>query len=234
MKPPSAGLLRTLVLLLWSLFFVWLMIGGEVYRYIGPRTRWVVLFGAATLFVAAAMQGSVLRRGSTPPGTNRKELAALAYFLIPIALVVLIPRPSLGSQAALRKSSGTLVSSASRFAPVPQMSGEISFPEISYASESSEYAATMGISDGLAVKLTGFVTHPTEGADGTFALTRFETFCCAADAIPYSVTVEPEDQTDYPDDTWLTVSGVLVRMGDQFVLDAGRVKEVSEPQNPYI
>lgn len=47
------------------------------------------------------------------------------------------------------------------------------------------------------------------------ALTRFATFCCAADAVPYSVTVDSEG-TDFPDDTWLTVTGTLMNESGEF------------------
>jgi uncharacterized repeat protein (TIGR03943 family) len=223
------GLARTLVLALWSGFFAWLLLSGEVYLYIGPRTRWVVLFGAVMLGLAAVAQARTLRRAGDVRFSGT-ELLTLAAFMAPLAIIVLIPRPSLGSEAAARKSTGLV--GASSFVPVPQADGEISFPEITYASESPDYAAAAGIFDGYEVKLTGFVTHPGGGRGGTFALTRFETFCCAADAVPYSVTVDSGRM--YPEDSWLTVSGALVKEGDEYVLKAKRINPTEEPENPYI
>jgi uncharacterized repeat protein (TIGR03943 family) len=227
-----AGLARMVVLAVWSAFFAWLLVSGEVYRYIGPKTRWVVVFGAVTLGLAAIAQGRSLRSGTGGVKLSATEVLALAAFIAPMAVIVLIPKPSLGSEAASRKSTG-LVGAASSFVPVPQTNGEISFSDIKYASESQDYAAAAGIFDGLKVKLTGFVTHPDGGRDGTFALTRFATFCCAADAVPYSVTVDPGGE-DYPDDTWLSVSGSLVNEGGDYVLQARRIARTEEPDNPYI
>ncbi len=230
MSAPSAGIVRTTLLFVWAAFLGWLLVSGEVYRYIGPRTMWVVIFGAVMLMLAALMQ---IGSGSAER-LSQKELLGLSSFIAPIAILVLVPSAGLGSEAASRKSSGGLVSAASRFAPVPQSGGDVSFPEISYASDSEEYGAALGIVDGYELKLTGFVTHPDDTPDGTFALTRFATFCCAADAIPYSVTVDPSITEDYPDDTWLTVSGSLARRTDELVLEAERITEVKEPKNPYI
>ena len=224
------GFARMLVLALWSGFFAWLLISGEVYRYIGPRTRWVVLLGAVMLGLGAAAQ-AWSQRSAGDVKWSANEILALAAFMAPLAVIVLIPRPSLGSEAAARKSTGLV--GASSFVPVPQANGEISFPEIAYASESPDYATTVGIFDGFEIKLTGFVTHPDGGRDGTFALTRFETFCCAADAVPYSVTVDSGDE-NYPEDSWLTISGALVNEGNEYVLRAERIKETEEPDNPYI
>lgn len=227
-----AGFARMVVLALWSGFFAWLLVSGEVYRYIGPRTRWVVVFGAVMLALATIAQARSLRSASGAARLSATELLALAAFVAPMAVIILIPRPSLGSEAASRKSTG-LVGAASSFVPVPQTNGEISFPEIKYASQSQEYAAAVGIADGYEIKLTGFVTHPDGGREGTFALTRFETYCCAADAVPYSVTVDSGGE-DYPDDSWLTVAGSLVSEGGEFVLQAEHITETEEPDNPYI
>ncbi|MBA2425892.1 MAG: TIGR03943 family protein [Actinobacteria bacterium] len=226
------GFARMLLLAAWSAFFAWLLVSGEVYRYIGPKTRWVVVFGAVMLGFAAIAQARSLRRTSGNARISPTELLTLAAFVAPMAIIVLIPRPSLGSEAAARKSTG-LVGAASSFVPVPQGNGKVSFSEIQYASESADYAAAVGIVDGYEVKLTGFVTHPDGDGEGTFTLTRFATFCCAADAVPYSVTVDPGGK-DYPDDTWLTVSGSLVSEGGEFVLQAARINETEEPDNPYI
>lgn len=225
------GFAQMVVLALWSGFFAWLLISGQVYRYIGPKTRWVVVFGAVMLGFAAIAQARSLRSSSGSARLSSSELVALAAFVAPMAVIVLIPRPSLGSEAASRKSTGLV--GASSFVPVPQGNGEVSFPQIKYASESQEYAAAVGIVDGYEIKLTGFVTHPDGGGEETFALTRFATFCCAADAVPYSVTVDPQGE-DYPDDTWLTVSGSLVNERGEFVLQAERTTETEEPDNPYI
>jgi uncharacterized repeat protein (TIGR03943 family) len=227
-----AGFARMVVMALWSAFFAWLLASGEVYRYIGPRTRWVVVFGAVMLGLATIAQARSLRTTSGVARLSATELVTLAAFVAPMAVIVLIPRPGLGSEAASRKSTG-LVGAASSFVPVPQNDGEVSFSEIQYASESQDYASALGIVDGYEVKLTGFVTHPEGASEGNFALTRFATFCCAADAVPYSVTVNPEGE-NYPDDTWLTVSGSLVNEGGEFVLQAERITETKEPENPYI
>lgn len=232
----NSAVLRMAASFIWSGFLAWLMVSGEVYRYIGPRTRWVVVFGAVILGLAGVAQARAILLSRSAAGDrrlSRADIVGVSSLLAPIVIVLLIPKPTLGSEAASKKSQ-TFVSAASAFAPVPEPGGDVSFPEINFASESDEYAAALGIADGYEIELTGFVTHPDGGRGGTFALTRFETFCCAADAVPYSVTVAPQGSKDYPDDTWLTVSGFLVDEGDEFVLQAERITETEEPKNPYI
>lgn len=213
---------RGLVLVAWAAFFIWLLASDEVYRYIGPRTQWVVVFGAAALTIGSIAFAFTrgMRRGQVD--------AWLIAMLVPIVAVVAVPRPTLGSLAASRKMSGGPVVSLQ---PQPLAPGEeISFAEIEYASQSDEYAAANAITDGVEVELTGFVTA-TRGA-GDFELTRFAIFCCAADVVPHSVPVAADETPTK--DTWLTVTGVLEQRDGTFVVRASSVTEVPEPKDPYI
>ena len=215
--------LRGTALIAWAAFFVWLLVSGEVYRYIGPRTQWVVVFGAVALTLASIGSLSLRRQG------GRGDLLGVAVMLLPIVAVLIVPKPSLGSLAASRKLSGGPVVS---LRPQPLGPGEkVSFAEIEYASESEEYASANGITDGYEVELTGFVSDPdTSAAD--FALTRFSIFCCAADVVPHSVEVDAE--RDYEKDVWVTVTGVLEERDGTFVVVARTIEEVPEPRDPYI
>ena len=213
--------LRGVVLAAWGAFFVWLLVSGEVLRYIGPRTQWVVVFGAVALIAVAV--GFWTSRDKQQAGA-----IGVAVLLLPIVAVIVVPKPSLGSLAASRKLSGGPVVSLQ---PQPLAPGEeVSFPEIEYASESSEYAAANGIVDGLEVELTGFVTASEGSAD--FDLTRFAIFCCAADVVPHSVPVDAGRA--YPADQWLTVRGSLEERDGTLVVVARSVEEIPEPQDPYL
>lgn len=220
---------RAGLLVAWASFFVYLWATGEQARYLGPRTLWVVPFGAITLSIAALAHLPVLRGPRVEP-LRRSELLSLVVALLPIAIVIMAPAPELGSLAASRKSGTTGLVSAAVFAPPAAGERQISFIDIYYAGISEEYAASAGIAEGRELELTGFVTHE---AGGTFTLTRFYISCCAADAIPYSVGIDAEDR-DYADDTWLTVSGTLVRDGDEYLLEAGTIEEIETPETPYL
>ncbi len=231
MKLDVTRTLRAVVLAAWAAFFTWLLISGQVFRYIGPRTQWVVFFGAIALTLAAVAHLAGLRSSRRTKPTPADLLGFLAL-LLPLIAVLAVPSPSLGSLAASKKLTPTsFIGGAVR----PQPSGgEVSFAEIEYASGSAEYAAALGIVDGFPVRLTGFVTHPEGLPDGHFALTRFSIFCCAADVVPHSVTVDGSGLSDYAADQWLTVGGVLENRAGEFVVVPEEVTEVEEPKNPYI
>ena len=229
----TLGRLKAIVLSIWAAFFVWLLFSGEVYRYIGPRTYWVVIFGAVCLS-AVAIGNLVLTMGSDASRASSLQIIGFVASLVPIILVLLIPKPSLGSLAVSRKISGSIVASAVR-PSAADPGGDVSFQEVTLSSESLEYAAALGLADGYTIELTGFVSGAPIGVQDAFPLTRFSIFCCAADAIPYTVPVRaPVGTPDYPRDTWLEVEGALFLEGGEWVLEAERIDEVAEPSNPYI
>ena len=221
---------RGIVLAGWAAFFGWLWFSGEVTRYLGPRTYWVVVFGSITLSLAAV--GHLWGLRGRPFSPTRGDLTGAAVLLLPLLAVVAIPNAQLGAQAASRKASAGGFAAAALL-PVPEPGGEISFREIDYASESEEYAASAGIVGGIEVDLTGFVTHPQGGA-GTFSLTRFYVSCCAADAIPFSVPISVTGMADRPDDSWVRVQGPLIDTGDGFVVEADTIEPTEPPQDPYL
>jgi putative membrane protein len=223
-------LARGLVLSAWAGFFAWLRLSGEVTRYLGPRTYWVVTFGGAALAIAALAH--LVTGWRTSWSIRKADVAAIVVLLVPILAVVLVPRAELGSLAASRKSTGGGLASVSSVIPEPDANREIQFIDLHYANESSSYANAMGIVEGMPIELTGFVTHPPESPEDGFALTRFYVSCCAADAIPYSVMVIEE--SDFSDDTWLNIAGNIQLVGDQFAVVASRVERIDAPKDPYL
>lgn len=219
------------VLTIWGGFLAWFAASGTMARFLGPRTYWVAWFGAGGLLLAgtASLFGAVRTGGR---GATRSDIAGAGLMMVPVILVMVLPAPQLGAQAASRKAAG--VGALSSFIPPPSAGGEVGPQEIHYASLSTEYAEALGVIEGLEVALTGFVTHPEGIASDSFGLTRFYISCCAADAVPYTVVVRPPADQMFSDDTWLTVEGTLVRDGDGFVLEPTRVDPTEEPSAPYL
>lgn len=221
---------RALVIAGWAAFFIYLWASGEQVRFIGPRTQWVVPFGALTLTLAAIAHLFILR-SKRPVPLRRSELLGAFVTMLPIAALLMAPAPELGALAASRKSGTTGLASAAAFAP-PAGDRPVSFIDVHYAELSEDYAASAGIVDGRPLELVGFVSGSDE--PGTFQLTRFYISCCAADAIPYSVTILPADGESFDDDTWLRVDGELVAREGGYALQAESIDTVHAPKNPYL
>lgn len=229
-------LARAVVLTLWSAFFAYLWISNEMVRFLGPRTYWVVPFGCITLGAAAGAHFVTLRQqrragDKTESRMSRSDLVGIAVLLIPIIAVIAVPQAELGALAVSRRATGGGATSALVAPPAPDAGRPPNFIDVHYANDSDEYAATLGIGEGTELDLTGFVSATNGPSE--FTLTRFYVSCCAADAIPYSVSVLGQEAA-YPDNTWLRVSGVLESNGEQLELAAEAIEEVDEPESPYL
>lgn len=225
-------LARGLVLACWAGFFAWLHVSGEKTRYLGPRTYWVVVFGAVVLG-AAALAHLLTARGAARPLTAR-DAWGMGVVLVPLLAVAAVPSAELGALAASRKSAGAGAAAVGAIAPpAPEAGDEISFAEIHYASTSETYAGEAGIAEGMELELVGFVTHPGGLPNGTLGLTRFQVSCCAADAVPYTVPLVL-DPAAHDDDEWLRVSGRLAILEGVYVLDPAAVEPIDAPDDPYL
>ena len=229
-------LMRAFVLGAWALFFAYLRISGAMTRYLGPRTYWVVTFGAIALGGAALAHVMTLRAPGRRTRPTLGELSGAAVLLIPIAAVSMIPSAELGALAASKKLSSAGGGQVGVFAPqAPEAGAAISFAEIHYADQSADYAAQAGIVEGTPVRLVGFVTHDPNAPEGGFALTRFYVSCCAADALPFSVRIRPPPRFGDPQENdWVEVSGDMARDENGFYLDGKEAAEIPEPAVPYL
>jgi uncharacterized repeat protein (TIGR03943 family) len=225
----DARVARGGVLGLWAVFFVVLWASGTADRYLGPRTQWIVPFGAVVLALAtfAYAHGYVRARPAGPPLTLR-EAASLFALLVPLAAVSLVPHAALGSYAASRKGG---ISFAFVRPPAPAKPSDASFLDIRIAEGDSGFAAQAGIRAGVRVRLLGFVVGSKDVPRGTFELARFYIACCIADAEAVGVPVEGRSHRP---NTWLEVTGSLTRLGKRFVVVPEKVTPVQAPKQPYL
>ena len=228
---------RSVVLIAWSAFFVWLMSSGQMTRYFGPRTFWVAPVGALLLAAAAAAsaRGMVRDRSEAATGMTLRGAMSLVVLLSPLAAALAAPSANLGSFAASQRATAGALGGAAYGIPEKAAPGEVRFREISFASDYAGYATASGIGAGLELSLTGFVTPLQGGSSREIGLTRFYISCCAADAIPFTVPVVlPAGVRPPPVDSWLSVNGTLEDGNGSFRLDARSMKRVPSPSDPYL
>ncbi len=226
--------LRILVLVCWAGFFAWLWITGETLRYLGPRTQWLVPFGALALGVAALAYAKSTASARSRPSAG--ETLGLAALLVPIVLGMLLVNTQLGALAASKKLTARGIDPSALAELASRDVTQLSFLEVNVAGHNTRFARENAIVPGRRAQLLGFVLHAPTREDGTFELARFYITCCVADALPLGVTVEPADP-DAPvlaSDDWLSVKGELVRSHGELRLRAARIERVKAPPDPYL
>jgi uncharacterized repeat protein (TIGR03943 family) len=207
------------------------VVSGRAGDYVGPRTAWVVPFGGIVLTVAAVLylRGAVRRGGAPVRPASAGELLGLVALLAPLLLVAAAPSSSLGALAVDRKrSTGDQVAAVNRL----KTTADLSLYDIAGANASTEYARDHDIRAGIRVDIDGLVSGELE--EGTFEFSRFLASCCAADAMPFSIRVQPPaDAPELELSQWLQVAGTLQSIGGSLVVLAERMEPIDRPANPY-
>jgi uncharacterized repeat protein (TIGR03943 family) len=219
---------------------------SELYlRYVQEGLRpYLVVSGVALVLLGVVGAVATLARGrgegedddhghGESDGHSHSHGPRVAWLLtLPALALLLFPPPALGSYSADREAAQRASQGVGTFPALP-----VGSPlELTVGEFSSRAIFDSGRSlKGRTVQLTGFVTH---GDDGAWYVTRLLVSCCAADASTSKVEIRDADAP--VTDTWVTVTGTWLpkgKLGSDAawppVLDAGSVKKVSAPSNPY-
>jgi uncharacterized repeat protein (TIGR03943 family) len=229
-------LLHAAVLFAWAGFFLWLWRSGAATTYIGSRTSWVVPFGAAGFTVCGLARLASARHRGRPARVTVREAAGNAFFVAPLVAVLLVPSPQLGANAADRKSAvKARIRAADLPAPDTAAGGPrpITMLEIVGGNVDPETRRAVDAHSGRPARVDGVVTKVRRNA---IDVTRFQIYCCAADAVPFTVTVEQRGiGRRFAKNQWVAADGVLRDSGDQiYVVAARTVRREPEPANPYL
>ena len=201
---------------------IWLEIAGVL----------VVALGAIML-VRALRRPAPAREHEHVDGSHDDEhehgVGVGWLLLAPIAALLLVAPPTLGSFGVDRGATVDVRKGAPIFAPIRHQSGAIDMTLLEYGQRSFDHAGASF--NGANVRLTGFVAG---GATGGFRLARYQIACCAADAIPVVVNVANTAGESPGRDGWVTVTGRFEKpVGETPVLRATSVAQIPAPEDPY-
>ncbi len=148
--------------------------------------------------------------------------------LAPIAALLLVAPPTLGSFGVSRGAIVDVRAGAPVFDPLPRDSPPRPMTLLEFGQRAFEHRGASF--NGVPVQLTGFVAG---AEDGGFRLARYTIACCAADAAP--IVVRIAGTTGAPSlDQWVTVTGTFRPGGDETPeLAATSVVQIPAPNDPY-
>jgi uncharacterized repeat protein (TIGR03943 family) len=195
---------------------LWLLVSGIA----------VILLGVATLFWALRHSGE----DEDPNAHDHDHGVGPGWLLLaPIAALLLVAPPTLGSYGVDRAASVDIRAGKGVFEPLrrggdPTPMGLLEFSQRAYERDGESFK-------GAPVELTGFAA----GADaGGFRLARYQIACCAADAAPVVVRVVGTSGDPPRPDQWVSVTGTFQADGEELPeLAATSVVEIPAPENPY-
>lgn len=192
----------------------WLAIAGVV----------VVVLGLVTL-VRAVRHDRVQDAHGHEPGGDRAGWLLLA----PIAALLLVAPPTLGSYGVERAATIDIRAGAPVFDRLPAGASPVAMTLLEYGQRAFERDGASF--NGVSVRLTGFVAGIE---DQGFHLARYQIACCAADAIPVVVRVVGVQGGLPARDGWVLVTGRFESGGgDLPLLAATTVTPIPPPDEPY-
>ena len=149
--------------------------------------------------------------------------------LAPIAALLLVAPPTLGSYGVGRGATVDVRQGAPVFHAIPRQAEP---RDMSLLEFGQRYYDHNGASFNRAsVRLTGFVAGDDTGG---FRLARYQIACCAADATPVVVRVTGTAGDAPARDQWVTVTGSFRPAGDDLpVLRATSIVQIRAPEDPY-
>jgi uncharacterized repeat protein (TIGR03943 family) len=192
----------------------WLAVAGLV----------VVGMGLVTL-VRAIRHEQVTGAHGHEPGRDRAGWLLLA----PIAALLLVAPPTLGSYGVGRAATIDIRAGAPVFDPLPADGSPVPMSLLEFGQRAFEHGgASFNASP---VRLTGFVAGlETDG----FRLARYQIACCAADAVPMVIRVIGVQSGIPSRDEWVSVVGRFEPpVGDVPQVAAITVSAIPPPDEPY-
>ncbi|MGP4016426.1 TIGR03943 family putative permease subunit [Saccharopolyspora sp. 5N708] len=224
---------QNLLLLLLGGALLKIALGGSYLRYVKPSLfPWLVAAGVIMIGLAAFAIVSDIRSGGV--GNHEHGSRSPWMLLLPVFAIFLIAPPALGADSVTRDRVAAPPPKESLFPDLP--------PEQAPLLSLSEFVTRViwddsGALNGRAVRLQGFVVHPTPGST---QLARMRISCCAADAAPVKVDLAAAAQAaELPADTWIEVTGKLrpgtATEANDYVptLDALLIRPIPAPQDTY-
>ena len=228
-----------------------LTLTGTYTRYVRPGMGpWLAIAGLIVIALGVVTLLRALRTSSAAGGGGRGEPHGDAHgdghrdghcgghgggigwlLLAPIAALLLVAPPTLGSYGVDRGAAVDVRSGVRGFDPVDSSGGPVPMGLLEFSQRAFDRGGES--IDGATVELTGFVAADDGDAEG-FRLARYQIACCAADAAPVVVRVVGIHGAEPSRDQWVTVTGSFAA-GDPDVpaLVATSVTEIAAPDDPY-
>jgi uncharacterized repeat protein (TIGR03943 family) len=194
---------------------------------LGP---WLAIAGIAVLVLGSLTLIRSLRHDRVVDVHDHDHGDRVGWLLLaPIAALLLVAPPTLGSYGVDRGAAVDIRAGASVFEPIAPGSGPVPMTLLEFGQRAFDHGGASF--EGVPVELTGFVVADEPGG---FRLARYQIACCAADAAPVVIRVVGVAGDPPARDQWVTVTGTS-RPGDGEipVLAATTVAPIATPNDPY-
>lgn len=205
---PLDVVLKILLLLGFSTFFLYAVFSGAYVKYVHPRILPYMVFTAAVMILTSILMFTDVLKSKK----SDKNSWGLIFFVIPLILAFSIPSTTLSSQSQVisnvqisNNASTDNNSSESKTATKEK----IIMTDRNYYSNLYNFFSTPEAYVGQTVELVGFVYVDDSLAENQFVIARYIMTCCAADMSLCGMVCNYDQSSSLKSDTWVKVTGTL-------------------------
>ena len=233
-------ILDYLILIFIGRFVLDLFLSNELAYLIHPRYILFTLF-ASIVAISVGLAGVVFNFQISAPKQKRNNAFVILFKLLVIGILIYLPNYQINplSSATFSQRSLDLNSlniddiESSELGNFVRNTENISLGEwvkaINLNPNLDDYA-------GRKVRVSGFVYVPDNSQENMFMISRFIVTCCAVDARPVGLWVDPKES--YESDQWLEVVGKFeirkLNNEAKLVIVPDQINKIEVPDQPYI
>lgn len=231
-------MLQTIILGSWTVFLIWLLSAGQrqLAKLLHPNLWWL-LHGAVFVLVLFILSQYKRQNTSTNPQTSLLQIPAYLILFLPILFYLPAKTSQLDSASFEKRSLIT----DNRILPSKTTSGQIlsDNPDEQANSDTSLTQLNFNFKnyEGKEVEVVCRTYLNDRLPEKRIMCYRFLITCCAADARPIFIFLQPPDDTTIEHDKWIKATGILnsIRYAEHDLpsLTAETIEYVEEPLFPY-
>lgn len=231
--------IKAFILLGMGVYFVVLILSGNLNNYINMRFAWLSYLAAVLFIGLGGWQTFTLMRGQRHGMHTSSHLpitwTGIFVVGLPLIFATIFPSQPLGADAisggvSLNAIGGVSTEARLNIAPIDR----------NVLDWLREFDRVDNIAqlDGLPVDIVAFVYREPDLPDTQFMAARFTMSCCVADAFAIGMPVEFDAANTWDDGAWVRVQGTLAisdfRGEPTPVIVPDTIEPAEIPENPYL
>lgn len=252
-------LIKILVLIGFSTFFLYLIFSKNVSLYVHPRNTPYLLFAGVAMFAIAIFL--LLEIFSQK---DSKSPLPLLFFLVPLILAFFVPAQSFDTQSGgytalslttRANNTNQTFSFGNNTPPSTEASeeelrnlnrsyllelegGKISMNDTNFARWLMEIYSNLDSYENTPIELTGFIYIDDTLSLDEFVLSRMMMVCCVADLEMIGLLAKYGDNKTLEPDSWVSITGTLYKTkhDDSYIpkINVEQINPVVPPRNQYV
>lgn len=233
-------LIKGLIIGGFSIYFIILLISGEVIHYVHPRLI-IYLKVCSAIMALMSIYSIYMSLKAAANKTNfLKQFSGYALFIIPLVLAIILVIGVQHGSASHRQQTKELVFINDKSPGTLKLAenNTIVVNDNNFLSSISDITNNYKKYQGKSIEISGFIYKNSMLENNQFVIARMLMVCCAADASPVGLLVSCNESEFLEERGWYTVSGVIssgTYNGKEIaVISAKSLRRIETPVEQYV